>query len=165
SDPAAPLDAPSGDVRDCGYSLHPYTLGGRAITLLAARPFALGGGSLSFAPQLRERHRIGTMDESATRLRQLIERAPTQDLIVLAHNGPHGVGATASDIWGCDFRGEQGDWGDPDLSAALAHARAIGKRVLAVIAGHMHSPTRQGRARTWLLERDGTWYVNAARVP
>jgi hypothetical protein len=40
-----------------------------------------------------------------------------------------------------------------------------GKRVLAVIAGHMHHALKGRGHRTWCVERDGTLYVNAARVP
>ena len=157
--------AQRGEVRDCGYSLHPLALAGRAPTLLAARPFAMGGGALSFPERLRERYGVGSIQQSTDRLCALVEQAPGDELIVLAHNGPHGLGAAATDIWGCDFRDEAGDWGDPDLSVARAHARASGKRVLAVIAGPMHQPTKQGAERVWQVERDGTLYVNPARVP
>ena len=47
----------------------------------------------------------------------------------------------------------------------IAYARAGGKRVLAVIAGHMHLRTKQGVERPWREERDGTVYINSARVP
>ena len=87
------------------------------------------------------------------------------DLLVLSHNGPAGLGDRADSIWGCDFREEEGDWGDPDLTQAIDHARAQGKRVLAVIGGHMHLRTKQGVERPWRTERDGTLYLNAARVP
>ena len=84
---------------------------------------------------------------------------------MLSHNGPLGLGAGPTDLWGCDFLEGGGDWGDPDLAAALASARTLGKRVLAVIAGHMHLRTKTGEARVPRLERDGTLYVNPARVP
>lgn len=154
-----------GEVRDCGYSLHPLAVDGRAITLLAARPFAMGGGALSFPERVRERYGIASMEDSSARLCALVEQAPSDTLIVLAHNGPTGLGASASDIWGCDFLEQASDWGDPDLRAALDHARALGKRVLAVAAGHMHLRTKQGGERPWQIERDGTLYLNPARVP
>ena len=68
-------------------------------------------------------------------------------------------------MWGCDFRPGGGDWGDPDLEAAIDHALARGKRVLAVVAGHMHHRTKCGNERPWRLDRDGVIYVNAAKVP
>ena len=39
------------------------------------------------------------------------------------------------------------------------------KRVLAVVAGHMHHRLKGGGERKWLVESDGVLYVNAARVP
>ena len=57
------------------------------------------------------------------------------------------------------------DFGDPDLEAAIAHARGKQKQVVAIVAGHMHQSLRGGGTRTWLAERDGTLYLNAARVP
>jgi uncharacterized protein (TIGR04168 family) len=68
-------------------------------------------------------------------------------------------------MWGCDFKPGGGDWGDPDLAVAIDYARQAGKRVLAVVAGHMHLETRHGRQRPWRIERHGTLYINAARVP
>lgn len=68
-------------------------------------------------------------------------------------------------MWGCNFMPDGGDWGDPDLRMAINHARAKGKKVLAVIAGHMHLRTKQGVERPWHVEVDGTHYINAARVP
>jgi hypothetical protein len=40
------------------------------------------------------------------------------------------LGDRKSDIWGCDFRPEEGDFGDPDLRTPVDHARPIGKSVL-----------------------------------
>jgi uncharacterized protein (TIGR04168 family) len=85
-------------------------------------------------------------------------------VVVLAHCGPSGLGATRDAIYGNDFRPEQGDWGDPDLAAALAHARTTGKSVIAVVAGHMHHSLRGGGTRAWHVEHEGVHHVNAARV-
>jgi uncharacterized protein (TIGR04168 family) len=155
----------SGRVELCGYSLHPLSLGGRSVTLLAGRPHGLGGRDLSFPEHLERNYAIVSMEASAARLEALVADAPTDELIVLSHNGPTGLGAAATDLWGCDFREGAGDWGDPDLAAALDAAPALGKRVLAVIGGHMHLKTRTGAARVPRLERDGTLYLNPARVP
>ena len=51
------------------------------------------------------------------------------------------------------------------MAEAIEHARAKGRRVRAVVAGHMHWTLRSGGTRRWQEERDGTLYVNAARVP
>jgi len=159
------LGGASGRVELCGYSLHPLSLGGRTFTLLAGRPHALGGRDLSFPEHLARNYAISSMEASAARLAALVADAPTDELIVLSHNGPAGLGAEATDIWGCDFHEGAGDWGDPDLAAALEHGRALGKRVLAVIGGHMHLKTKTGAPRVPQLERDGTLYLNPARVP
>jgi uncharacterized protein (TIGR04168 family) len=155
----------SGQVELCGYSLHPLSLGGRRLTLLAGRPNAMGGSELSFPEHLERNHSVSTMAASTARLEALVGEAPTDELILLSHNGPAGMGDGATDIWGCDFKEEGGDWGDPDLAAALERARSIGKRVLAVIGGHMHLGTRSGQERVSRIERDGTLFINPARVP
>ena len=103
--------------------------------------------------------------ESADRLVQLVDDSEAESLVFLAHNGPLGLGEEPHAMWGCDFKEGGGDWGDPDLTQAIDHARAQGKRVLAVIGGHMHLRTKQGEERPWRTERDGTLYLNAARVP
>ena len=159
------LGQASGRVEVCGYSLHPLSLGGRELTLLAGRPNSMGGGELAFVDHLSRNYGVATMAESTERIRKLVSEVPTEELLLFSHNGPAGLGEGPADIWGCDFRKGAGDWGDPDLSAALEHAREIGKRVVAVIGGHMHWKTRTGEMRTSQLERDGTLYINAARVP
>ena len=159
------LGASAGQVHLCGYSVHPFTFGEREITVVAARPYARGGGELSSPECLRDSFGIESADDSQQRLRSLVDQTSSEALIFLAHNGPRGLGETAVDLWGRDFRPEEGDWGDADLSGAIAHARRQGKRVLAVVAGHMHLRTRDGRTRAWQLRRDGTLFVNPARVP
>jgi uncharacterized protein (TIGR04168 family) len=155
----------NGIVKLCGYSLHPFRREGYGITLIAGRPHSMGGPNLSFPEFMRETYGIESMSESEARLIQLVEEAPTRDVVFLSHNGPTGLGAAPDDPWGADFKPDGGDWGDPDLAEAIRHARTIGKRVRAVIAGHMHIRTRQGVDRTWLAEDESTHFVNAARVP
>jgi uncharacterized protein (TIGR04168 family) len=75
-------------------------------------------------------------------------------LLFLAHNGPIGAAPFA--------RRRGRPLADPDLAAAISHAKRRGQRVVAVVAGHLHH--RGGAGRWWSTE-DGTAYVNAARVP
>ena len=159
------LDRAAGQVEPCGYSLHALSIGGRAMTLLTGRPHSMGGPDLSFAEELARNHDVATMAASTERLLKLVEEAPTDELLVFSHNGPFGLGDRPTDVWGCDFREDAADWGDPDLAAAIEHARAVGKRVLAVVGGHMHLRTRSGQERASLLQREGVVYVNPARVP
>jgi uncharacterized protein (TIGR04168 family) len=156
---------PDHSARTCGYSLHPVSVAGLDVTVIAARPFAMGGAELSFPDALERSFGVRSMAESSARLRALVERAPTEHLVFLAHNGPTGLGAQRDDIWGRDFHPDAGDWGDPDLREAIAHARAEKRKPLAVIAGHMHSPLRAGGQRRWQLQHEGILYVNPARVP
>jgi uncharacterized protein (TIGR04168 family) len=164
-------------VKVGGYSIHPYQFGEFEFDLICARPYAMGGSQLSFSPLLRRLYGIRTKQDSIDLLCCQVDGTRSQNLIFLAHNGPHGLGDQPADIWGCDFDPRQGDFGDRDLTAAVEYAQSQGKRVLAVIAGHMHLQTylgpkpvwqrrgTPGPIRPWYLERAGIHYVNAARVP
>lgn len=146
------------------WSTHPVG-GPDGLTLIAGRPHSMGGPSMAFAAYLQARWGVMDLEASAARLRALVDACDTEDVIFAAHNGPAGLGDRREDIWGRDFDPRQGDWGDADLRDAIAHARATGHRVRAVIAGHMHRRLRGGGARIDRLERDGVQYVNAAEVP
>jgi len=148
-----------------GYSRHDVASDGLGVTVIAARPHSQGGSFFAFSRYLEDRYGVGSFESSARRLCRLVDEAPHDRIVFLGHNGPTGLGDRRSDIWGCDFRREEGDFGDADLRDAITHARERGKRVLAVVAGHMHHRLKGGGRRTWQVERDGTLYVNAARVP
>ena len=107
---------------------------------------------------------IDTLESSTARLCELVDTA-RDEIIFLAHNGPLGLGENPADMCGCDFKPGGGDWGDTDLAAAITYAESLGKAVLAVIAGHMHLRTKEGEERPWRHHRNGTAYINAARVP
>jgi uncharacterized protein (TIGR04168 family) len=154
-----------GPVPCAGYSAHPFEVRGLAWTVIAARPHSMGGRRLSFRRYLEQRFGVPSLTQSAERLEALVAESETEQLLFLAHNGPTGLGAKPDDIWGCDFRPELGDFGDEDLRRAVDHARERRKRVIAVVAGHMHHAVKGGGERCWLVERDGVPYVNAARVP
>lgn len=152
-------------IRLCGYSKHRLTRDSVDVTLITARPHSLGGPALSFPDHMSMNYGIDSIDASFERLRVLIDESETERLLFFSHNGPTGLGDAPDDMWGCDFKPGGGDWGDPDLELAIDHALAIGKRVLAVVAGHMHLVTKGGQERTWITERNGIVYVNSARVP
>jgi uncharacterized protein (TIGR04168 family) len=148
-----------------GYELVTVAKGELALSLIVARPHSQGGGFFAFSRQLETTFGVKSLEDSAKRLCALVDDADQAALVFLAHNGPTGLGARRTDIWGCDFRAAEGDWGDEDLRLAIEHARSRGKRVLAVLAGHMHHRLKGGGERCQTLERDGTLYLNAARVP
>jgi uncharacterized protein (TIGR04168 family) len=149
-----------GNAIAVGYSRH--TIGD--LDVVACRPHSAGGAHLAFRPYLRDAFGVDDMEQSAARLIALVDECE-RELVFLAHNGPTGLGDRHDDIWGCDFRRDGGDFGDPDLRAAIDHAIQSGKRVRAVIAGHMHHEIKGGGQRRWRVEKDGVLFVNAARVP
>lgn len=148
-----------------GYSHHELGTGAHKVSLIGARPHSQGGGGIHFRHYLATRFGVRTEEDSIARLKQLVDDAPNEELVFLAHNGPMGLGARRHDIFGCDFRAAEGDWGDADLSAAVEHALKQGRKVRAVVAGHMHHRLRGGGQRIWQVRREGVLYVNAARVP
>ena len=148
-----------------GYSVHPFARGGTTIDVVACRPHSFGGPHFAFRPYLSEAFGVGSMDESAARLRALVDETTARTLLFFAHNGPTGLGDRRDAIWGRDFKKPEMDFGDPDLETAIAHARRAGKRVVGIVAGHMHHALRGGGSRCWLAEQSGTLYVNSARVP
>ncbi len=148
-----------------GYSNHRITTNCLDLTLIAARPHSMGGQQLSFADRLSSAYGVEDMAMSVEKLKQLIDSCETTDIIFLGHNGPAGLGMEPADMWGCDFKQDGGDWGDPDMAVAIDYAQRQGKRVLAVVAGHMHLRTKCGRTRPWQCQIDNTLYVNAAKVP
>jgi uncharacterized protein (TIGR04168 family) len=152
-------------VTVCGYSVHPFRKNGDEFDVIAARPFSMGGDELGSRRYLRRMYDVESLDESAARLKKCVDRSEANQVIFLAHNGPSGLGRRRSDIWGCDFRETGGDFGDQDLRLAIDYAEKRWKRILAVIAGHMHRQLRDGATRTWHVKRRGVHYVNVARVP
>jgi len=158
-------------ARLAGFSLHPLNLNGLQVTVVAARPFSMGGPQLAFPDALERAYGVTTMQKSIERLRELVDAVTTEHVVFLAHNGPTGLGAHPDDIWGRDFHPAAGDWGDPDLRIAIDHALVRGLRVLAVVAGHMHWGLRDHSRdhslsrRHWQVRSGGILYLNAARVP
>lgn len=149
-------------VRLGGYNAAPL---GDDLGLLIARPHAMGADRFYYRSYLKKRFGIGDYAASAARLRALVDDSP-RDLILLAHNGPAGLGDTPQSPFGCDFAPENGDFGDPDLRNAIDHARRSGHRVRAVLAGHMHHRSKHsGEWRDTVANDGDTLYLNCARVP
>lgn len=145
-------------------ALEPGVLGGFAsheaggATVITCRPGAMDGRHVSFAPWVSAEWGLSGVSACRDRLCALVDEAPPGPLVLLAHNGPAGLGSGRSAPWGLPWR----DNGDRDLADAARHARATRAGPIAVVAGHMH---HRRRDRQWQLERDGVLYVNAAHVP
>ncbi|MCA8941011.1 MAG: TIGR04168 family protein [Planctomycetes bacterium] len=138
------------------------------ISIVGARPFTWGGLDLRSPEVYGEFFGVRTSEESAARIAAAAAGADHDDLLVLAHNGPYGLGSSPSSIYGKDFgKRPGGDWGDRDLADALRSIADGGKRVRAVVAGHMHHRLHPqiGGKRARFAKRDGCLYLNPAIVP
>jgi uncharacterized protein (TIGR04168 family) len=137
------------------------------LTLIGARPFSWGGRDLRSPEVYGEFYGVRSHEESAARIVDLASRAHHEDLLILAHNGPKGLGKSSDDIWGKDFGRPGGDWGDRDLQLAVEQIRQGGQRVRAVIAGHMHDRLfhPRGALRRRFFVHGKVRYMNAAVVP
>ncbi|MES1924779.1 metallophosphoesterase [Salinisphaera sp. T31B1] len=159
-------------VRRMERAMAPVRLGGYTLArlgddlgLIVARPHAMGPDRFYYRHYLKRHYGVHDFQSSAERLKRLVDDSP-RDLILLAHNGPAGLGTTPADIFGCDFNPDHGDFGDPDLRDAITHARATGRRVRAVLAGHMHHRSKHtGQWRRTAVDDGQTLFLNCARVP
>ena len=137
------------------------------VSVVGARPFSWGWPSLRSPELYDELYGVRTMRESAAAIVEAALSAQHRDLVILAHNGPTGLGSNSGDIYGKDFGKPGGDWGDHDLALALQRIEGFGLRVRAVIAGHMHHVLLhpRGAERTRFVRRGDTLFVNCAVVP
>ena len=92
-------------------------------------------------------------------------------LIILAHNGPAGLGEKPSSICGIDWRSPGGDHGDPELTQAISTLKQDEACCVPLVTfGHMHHTLRGGGLRQMVFVDDKdpaspTIYLNAATVP
>ena len=114
------------------------------VSVIGARPLSTGGPELKFRVPGRE---TWTFEQWGEEIAALARRATQSRLVVLAHGGPTGLGARRDAPFGCDFRPEEGDWGDADLRLALDRLRGEGLPIVAVVAGHMHHALLGGGQR------------------
>lgn len=148
----------------CGYSNHNLAGG---FGIVAARPFSMGStnGTVNFRPFLEKEYGVSTLEQSRDKIKSLID-AIHPPYLILAHHGPYGLGAQPTDMFGADFLPQETDFGDRDLTEAIAYAVSKQKPPVAVVAGHMHYPTKHGKKpKQWWLQRGGILYINAARWP
>ncbi len=152
---------------DChvGYSYLDWPQFG--LSVVGGRPFSWGGSDWTNAPFYAERYGVHHTQDSIDRICQAVNQAAYDDLIFLSHSGPKGLGNAPEDPCGRDWKPLGGDFGDPDLTAAIAYAKDQGKSVPLVAFGHMHHTLRHRKDQ---LRRQAHWdnatlYLNAARVP
>ncbi|MBM5797434.1 MAG: TIGR04168 family protein [Cyanobacteria bacterium K_Offshore_0m_m2_072] len=154
---------------DCGWQLRqlvPSSHRSPGLAVVGARPGSAGGGfhlsqaCLSVFGPL-------SLEQSAARIVAAAAAAPPDcPLVLLAHCGPAGLGSELSDPCGRDWKRPACDWGDQDLALALARIRQVRPLPL-VVFGHMHHRLKRGAGerRSFVVDRQGTAYLNAACVP
>ncbi|WP_009632155.1 TIGR04168 family protein [Synechocystis sp. PCC 7509] len=138
------------------------------LTVVGSRPFSWGGEVWKNAEFYKERFGVTSFAESTAKIVAAAETAAYETIIFLGHNGPVGLGSNADDPCGKDWQPLGGDYGDPDLTEAIAQVRKLGKTIPLVTFGHMHHDlryTKQQLRKTFLVSPEGTMYLNAARVP
>ena len=138
-----------------------------SLSVVGSRPFSWGGSSWRNSQFYRDRYGINNFEESAKQIVESAKNAAYNTLIFIAHNGPTGLGKSTESICGRDWKEEGGDYGDPDLTEAIAQVQNMGKSIPLVTFGHMHHELKnpRGKRRKIVEVRDKTVYLNAACVP
>jgi uncharacterized protein (TIGR04168 family) len=137
------------------------------LSVVGSRPFSWGGKEWRNKDFYQKRFGVSGFTESVERITTAAAQTSTDRLIFIGHNGPTGLGDEPTDICGRDWEDVGGDYGDPDLEAALSKVRATGKKIPLVAFGHMHHQLRhtKERLRVAYKQVDETLYLNAARCP
>ncbi|RAL43480.1 hypothetical protein DM860_012621 [Cuscuta australis] len=138
------------------------------LSVVGGRPFSCGGDQLFRKKLLTKRYGVHNMEESAQKIHQAALDIPEEhSIVVLAHNGPAGLGSNQDDICGKDWDNEGGDHGDRDLAQAISLIKETNKNPIPlVVFGHMRKQLENGCCRKMLaIGGDKTVYLNAAIVP
>lgn len=138
------------------------------LTVVGGRPFTWGGPEWRFAEICQERYGVSSLDDSADKIVNAVKNATYDNIIFLGHNGPSGLGDRAEDPCGKDWHPIGGDFGDPDLAAAISQTLNMNKTVSLVAFGHMHRTlrhTKKLQRKAVFKSPEGTIYLNAANVP
>lgn len=140
------------------------------LTVVGSRPFSWGGSQWKYKRFYRERCQVKNFQQSTERIMASVEAAACDTIIFLGHCGPYGLGDRPEDPCGKDWGNGRlgGDYGDPDLTDAIAHTQIMGKKVPLVAFGHMHHALRHRKDCERIkavMNEDKTLYLNAASVP
>ena len=138
------------------------------LSIIGSRPFSWGGSQWKYSDFYQSRFGIDGFEASTQRIVEMGEHATCDQIIIIGHNGPTGLGEEPESICGKDW-GESlgGDYGDPDLEQAISLLQGQGKSIPLVTFGHMHHKLRhtKERLRTPIILHPDTVYLNAARCP
>ena len=148
-----------------GFSKQDFSALG--LSVVGSRPFSWGGSTWRNKEFYRDRYNINNFEESIDRIVTSAKEADSDTIIIIAHNGPYGLGDKPESICGRDWKTEGGDYGDPDLQSAIAKIRGLGKSIPLVTFGHMHHALKYpvGKRRTIVEVKEDIVYLNAACVP
>ena len=137
------------------------------LSVVGSRPFSWGGSTWRNSEFYRNRYQIKNFAESTQKIVDSAANAAHETLIVIAHNGPFGLGNSTESICGRDWKIEGGDYGDPDLTEAIIRVRNSNKSIPLVTFGHMHHELKnpRGKRRNVVEVHEQTVYLNAACVP
>ena len=138
------------------------------ISVVGGRPFSWGGPEWRTKTFYRERFEVEDFDASLTRIKEAVDTAAYNTILFIGHCGPTGLGTHPEAICGKDWQPIGGDFGDPDLTAAIAYARQVKKAIPLVTFGHMHHNLRHRQdvqRERLIVGKSGTIYLNAACVP
>ncbi|KAL4521331.1 hypothetical protein Ndes2437B_g08078 [Nannochloris sp. 'desiccata'] len=139
------------------------------IALVGGRPFSKGGKRWSdIAAFYKHHYGIESMEESALRIVDIALSQPFElPLILVAHNGPTGLGNKRYSPCGVDWQEPEEDFGDPDLGEAIELLATQNRPPSLVLFGHMHHNLKNGGKRDMAAVDPvtGTVYLNSAVVP
>ncbi|XP_026417587.1 uncharacterized protein LOC113313076 [Papaver somniferum] len=129
-----------------------------------------GGNKIFREKLLSSRYGVQDMNGSAEKICKASVGTPEgHSIVLLAHNGPTGLGSEKNDICGRDWVHQGGDHGDPDLEQAISNTKETTKfPIPLVVFGHMHKElaSRNGHLRKMIVVgADNTIYLNGAIVP
>ena len=137
------------------------------LSVIGGRPFSWGGSSWRNGQFYSDRYNVKSFTESTQKIVTSAKETACENLIIIGHNGPFGLGNKTESICGRDWKSEGGDYGDPDLQNAIAEIKDLDKSISLVTFGHMHHALKypSGKRRTVVEVQDDIVYLNAACVP
>ncbi|XP_022731945.1 uncharacterized protein LOC111286307 isoform X3 [Durio zibethinus] len=139
------------------------------LSVVGGRPFSCGGQQIFRKRLLSTRYGVQDMDGSAKRIYDAALGTPEDHLVILlAHNGPTGLGSELNDICGKDWVFGGGDHGDLDLAQAISHLKETTTfSIPLVVFGHMHKELAYGNGlrKMIVVGTDDIIYLNGAIVP
>ncbi|KAK9149827.1 hypothetical protein Scep_008584 [Stephania cephalantha] len=139
------------------------------LSVVGGRPFSCGGRNLFRDKLLVSRYGVHDMEESGKKIYEAALGTPEgHSIVILAHNGPTGLGSKVDDICGKDWVGSGGDHGDPDLAQAISDLKGTTQlHIPLVVFGHMHKELayKKGLRKMIVTGDDNILYLNGAIVP